>query len=153
MEGTQLLNYVPLEPSGPAVPQIPRPKGLFDHLCFANATGHVVDQIHLQLTGNDTFNLNMGAIQPGQVGLRTENVNLGQMNYVSLDIDVANGMQFHLDTFAIHSLKDWHLGRAMAGITAAPDGSGVVPYCVLTLFPDDMSTKIYVQAVPHDAWS
>ena len=153
MEGTQLLNYVPLEPQGPAVPQIPRPKGLFDHLCFANATGMIVTNVHVELTGANASAVDIAQVAAQSVSVVTRNFDNGQINYVRIEFDVAGAGHFTLPTFSVHEINTWHLGRAMVGVTAAVDGSGVVPYCVLTLFPDDMSNKIYVQAVPHDAWA
>ena len=155
MKGTQLQNVVPLEPDGSPVPKTPRPPGFFDHITFANATSLDVQDVHYHLSGQGgaTFDHNFGVVAAKSYAQQTVNVDRGQLQFVDLTISLSNAT-FTLVKFPIQDQATWHLGRIHAGVTADAAGNHPAPHCTLVLFPDDpYSGEIYVQVVPHDAWT
>jgi hypothetical protein len=93
-------------------------------------------------------------VAAGTVAVATLNVNQGQFHYLAMEVHLANGTSLTMPPFEIHQSTDWYLGRVMSGVAADTGGGVQLPYCVMTLFPDDLSSQeIYAQAVPYDAWT
>ncbi|MFV1959508.1 MAG: hypothetical protein ACC662_08870 [Planctomycetota bacterium] len=154
MQGKQLVQMVPIEPGQDPIPRIPRPRGLFDQLCFANSSAFDVPAVEFKLSGtsNPPYTTVLPGVAPGQFQLSTLDVDNGQYHTVELIIQVAGMPGLRLPPHGVFD-PAWHVGRVHAGLAGDSRSQTYTPYCVMTLFFDDMtSDQIYVQVVPDPAW-